>query len=272
MIKEIDKIMNLTLDYFEFVFNPSSVAIPKTIKNSPNNYLITVAENGVAIDENESEIFERVLGLLLNLSIEQSTNSIYLNRKDMLLVQLLSLSSNPNPVIVERSILLIARLCKTKELCLKILKFGLEKWLTILSLNKSNESTLEGCLRCILLSAEVDPSVLIRVNEFSANSGLSIIIKLLSSKNYLISGNASLFISKLALNEQLLPSLSPSIEPLINLLKTESKNETDKSQNISARKNAAMCLAKLSKYPSYLEKIRELRGIEMMIAYAKMIL
>lgn len=55
---------------------------------------------------------------------------------------------------------------------------------------------------------------------------------------------------------------------MINSLSVEFPNTATLNSD-SARKNAAVCLAKLAKKKEYLELIRELRGLEMMISYAK---
>lgn len=77
-------------------------------------------------------------------------------------------------------------------------------------------------------------------------------------------GNVCMIISQCAAVESNLKSLAKTVEPLVKVMHSAA-NENQKS----VAKNAAIALAKLAKYPSNLEKIRDLHGIEIMFAYIK---
>ena len=64
--------------------------------------------------------------------------------------------------------------------------------------------------------------------------------------------------------------LLSAVVPLIDLIK-RSVSLTGSPEDV-ARRNAAMCLSRLTKHPPFLQRIRDLRGIEIMMTFASKII
>ena len=135
------------------------------------------------------------------------------------------------------------------------------------------ESIKEPCLRCLLHCSEATPTALHDFMQFAVNenSALSIICRMLDSCNMLVVGNACLFLSKIAQCSEYVELLDQSIPLLIAVLKRDFQKVGTTNPDL-VRKNAAVCLARLSKHSPHLTQIRDLRGIEIMLNYAKKII
>lgn len=63
----------------------------------------------------------------------------------------------------------------------------------------------------------------------------------------------------------------PAIAPLIDLLKKDASRAADgvdAATAAAAQKNAAVALARLAKHPAHLQRIRDLRGMEILMVNA----
>jgi len=202
-------------------------------------------------------------------------------------------------LVWERSLALLSRLCKQAAARVQLLRpvtyaskssaptqtqaaFAVDVWLAALSASVA-APTREACLRSLLYCTEVpDSDVLARMAHFHApvsaastvgaktpTTGVSILCACVLAPHRLLAGNAALCLSKMALVPTYLPHLDEAIAPLIELLKLPIAGPgLDANTAAAAQKNAAIGLARLAKHPPHLVRIRELRGMEILLSNA----
>jgi hypothetical protein len=226
----------------------------------------------------QATVFLKVLAVVVNCSVESEALATEICQRDTaqkLLGNLVFIAFDPktSPSARERCVAVVARCCKTASARdLVTSQGGVEAMLAVLAESVTTtpktsatidedvltETAHEHATRCLaLLTSECDAASakVVKYTTKGGVTGFSLLIKLLSSPNKQIQGNAALCVSCCAKNKDVLKSFRDAIPPLIELMKKGDQ---------STAQNASIATARLAQDPANLQIIRDLRGIEIM--------
>jgi hypothetical protein len=227
----------------------------------------------------QATVFIKVLAVVANCSVESDAMGTEIYQRETaqkLLGDLIFIAFNPkaSPTVRERCVAVLARCCKTASARDVVTsQGGVEAMLAILAEPVSTapkklatveeddvltEVAHEHATRGLaLLTSDCDKasSKVVKYTTKGGVTAFALLIKLLSSSNKQILGNAALCVSSCAKNKDVLPLFREAIPPLIELMK---------KGDASVAQNASIATARLAQDPANLQIIRDLRGIEIM--------
>jgi hypothetical protein len=233
----------------------------------------------------EAEICEKVLGLVLNVTVESSTAPILIESCPNIIEDLMAISvSCDNRIISDRAHMLLSRLlrvpqaqqCFIQRQGILFLMNNIAQNLSIdLKSTKKSTVILECSVRALAILID-HKEVIEGVTSFTTHivdekgenfartvDVYSIMHSLLLHQNKQVCGNAAPIISALAkADKKIISKLHQCVVPLIELMKS---NDAQVSQN------AAIACARLASDPQNLAKIRELNAMEIMFVLSNRI-
>jgi len=203
-------------------------------------------------------VIMNMLGALLNACVEDEPRRL-LHEKQAHRVLLPLLKKGPENVR-SRTAALIARAAQYGTASEEYRKGGATD-LLIVGVVEAGTELQEPATRALAAMATKSIAV---VEELGKTDLFKKLPKVIAEMGGAGVGNACMLVSQCAVNERNLVSLGPCVEPLVKVMHAAANDKRP-----SVAKNAAIALAKMAKEPKNLEKIRELHGIEIMMAYIK---
>jgi len=203
-------------------------------------------------------VIMNMLGALLNACVEDEPRRL-LHEKQAHKVLLPLLKKGPENVR-SRTAALIARAAQCGTASEEYHKGGATDAL-ITGVVEAGTELQESATRALAAMATKSTAV---VEELGKTDFFKKLPKVIAEMGGAAVGNACMLVSQCAVNERNLVSLGPCVEPLVKVMHTAANDKRP-----SVAKNAAIALAKMAKEARNLEKIRELHGIEIMMAYIK---
>eukprot|EP00455_Lapot_gusevi_P047256 TRINITY_DN6355_c0_g1_i2.p1 TRINITY_DN6355_c0_g1~~TRINITY_DN6355_c0_g1_i2.p1 ORF type:complete len:490 (+),score=81.02 TRINITY_DN6355_c0_g1_i2:266-1735(+) len=276
--KSISALSNLTThaeirdSVVSAICGPQQRHVINTLVEKMNSTYVNLwASGGMEVHE----MLERVLALLVNMTLHELAQQALYESGIVAALSPLIIDHRLNSTVRSRIFALLSRVCKYMPARQAVLDQGLIPHLCeCLARSDQSGAVREHVVRCLVLCGEI-PQTLEAIVSFSHGAhsqeekssrvtGVSLLIQCLSDENQQTAGNAALCLSKLVI-PRLASSLKPAIGPLVELMKS--------ARQLPIQKNAAVCLARLAKLNStFLEQIRELRGIEIMIQLSSQLL
>eukprot|EP00472_Partenskyella_glossopodia_P011098 CAMPEP_0197515676 /NCGR_PEP_ID=MMETSP1318-20131121/732_1 /TAXON_ID=552666 /ORGANISM="Partenskyella glossopodia, Strain RCC365" /LENGTH=942 /DNA_ID=CAMNT_0043064107 /DNA_START=37 /DNA_END=2865 /DNA_ORIENTATION=- len=226
---------------------------------------------GGAIPPACDALFSKILGVVLNCSIETKAQPLIFEAKAVSSLVSLCKATGTSETTRTRTLLLLRRACKflsTRKQLSKafIAKGGVGASLASIAKDASPKSTntIKEHVSSILAHCARDVEGRLDILSFESSSGedgLSLLTRALAPDATAAAvANASTVISEMSVERSSLKPLGAAVGPLVAALRREGKGVEVKVM----RKNAAVALAKLAKLPDNLANIRRLHGIELM--------
>lgn len=218
--------------------------------------LVEVLRGGVP-----DHVAMNALGALLNACADAAPRQ-FLHECDGAKVLLTYLVEAQRPKLVARAAGVLARMVQYGSAARALREEGAIDALVAAAMGKlQHEECQVASVRCLAAMCTKDPGTVQALTKSGLFKALPGVITALDSTAV---GNVCMIISQCAVEPENLKPLGKTVEPLVTVM-----HKAANEKKASVAKNAAIALAKLAKHPKHLERIRELHGIEIMMAYIK---